>query len=83
MMYGKLVAGYLVLAEEMFPTEDEYIKAGYKRVITTPYPTKVGGYTYLMGWEESDAITQTWTLTPLTDDLDDSEALSIILGGAE
>ena len=63
---------------------EQMLSQGWKLVVFTPQPEAPEGYYYSSDWEEYDAeITQTWTLVPLPDDIDDSEALSIILGGVE
>lgn len=92
-MYGKLIDGNLRIAPKMLhigsnnvwnPTEEQYNAAGYKPVAFTEMPEAPEGYYYESGWEEQEtAIVQTWTLVELPDDIDDAEALQIILGGDE
>lgn len=82
-MYAKLKSGYLFSATERFPTKEDYIAAGYKPVSFVNQPDDhPSGYYYESGWEEqTDTIVQTWTLTPLPDDIDEAEAYDIIFGG--
>lgn len=93
-MYGKLIEGRLLPAPKKLsgdnttvfnPPAEMYFSAGYKPVTFTASPDDPpAGYTYESGWEETgETIVQTWTLVELPDDIDDAEALSIILGGAE
>lgn len=83
-MYAKLRSGYLILATENLPTKEDYIAAGYKPVEFIPRPENSGSNGYAVGWEETtEAIVQTWTLTPLPDDIDAAEAYNIIFGGTE
>lgn len=83
-MFAKLKHGYLITATENLPSKEAYIAVGYKEVEFAPQPQAEVGYIYESGWEETDdAIVQTWTLTPLPDDIDDAEAYDIIFGGAE
>ena len=93
-MYGKLRGGVLRFAPNILPgdgvnvwnpPEEMYLEQGWKPVVMTEppddYPT---GYSYESGWEEQDKlIVQIWTLTPLPDEIDDAEALAIILGGGD
>ena len=92
-MYGKLIDGELYGAPKKLngdgvvvynPPAEMYAAQGWKPVIFTDEPESPAGYYYESGWEEqADAIVQTWTLTPLPDDIDDAEAYDIIFGGAE
>ena len=92
-MYAKLIDGALQIAPKKLPgdgvivynpPEEMYRAAGYKPVTFTDAPEAPEGYYYESGWEETaDAIVQTWTLTPLPDDIDEAEAYDIIFGGAE
>lgn len=91
-MYGKLIEGDLTIAPRNLPGDgvvvynppaEMYLSQGWKPVQFTEEPEAPSGYYYESGWEETDeAIVQTWTLEPLPDDVDDSEALEILLGGA-
>jgi len=91
-MYGKLIDGNLRIAPKVLhgegtivynPHAGMYLAQGWKPVEFTKAPEAQDGFYYESGWEEQpDAIVQTWTLTPLPDDIDDSEALEILLGGA-
>lgn len=91
-MYGKLENDILILAPKMLPGEgvnvwnppaEMYLAQGWKPVVYTDPPNDPpSGYYYESGWEEqADAIVQTWTLTPLPDDIDEAEAYDIIFGG--
>lgn len=92
-MYGKLIDGNLKIAPRKLngdgvvvynPPEAMYRAAGYKPVKFTDAPEAPEGYYYESGWEEQDdAIVQTWTLTPLPDDIDEAEAYDIIFGGGD
>ena len=77
-MYGKLIEGNLQIAPKKLngdgvvvynPPAEMYREQGWKPVCES-------------GWEETaEAIVQTWTLTPLPDDIDEAEAYDIIFGG--
>ena len=92
-MYGKLINGNLKIApnhitvgaNNVWNANTEMMRAqGWKPVVFSEPPEAPTGYYYASGWEEqTDAIVQTWTLTEPPDDIDDSEAIDIILGGAE
>ncbi len=92
-MYGKLIDGALQIAPKKLPgdgvivynpPEEMYREQGWKPVTFVDPPEAPSGYYYESGWEErDDAIVQTWTQTPLPDDIDDAEAYGIIFGGAE
>lgn len=92
-MYAKLIAGALHIAPKKLPgdgttvynpPESMYREQGWKPVTFVDPPEAPAGYYYESGWEEqTDSIVQTWTLTPLPDDIDDAEAYGIIFGGAE
>ena len=91
-MYGKLVNNTLRVAPKRLtigannvwnPTGEQYEEAGYKVVEYTTQPEAPEDYYYAPGWEEQEhAIVQTWTLEELPADIeiDDIEALGIILG---
>lgn len=86
MIYGKLVDGELRGAPNPLKTEESYIFTnnaaiylanGYKPIILTEYPSD--GKNYIAAWTETETeITQIWTELPQTDEISDSEALSII-----
>ena len=90
-MYAKLIDGAFQIAPKKLPGDgtivynppaEMYAEAGYKPVTFTDAPEAPSGYYYESGWEEqTDAIVQTWTLTPLPDDIDEAEAFDIIFGG--
>ena len=92
-MYGKLINGELYGAPKKLsgdgvtvwnPPEAMYLAQGWKPVVFSDPPEAPSGYYYESGWEErTDEIVQTWTLTPLPDDIDEAEAYDIIFGGAE
>lgn len=85
-MYGKLVNGELRGAPNPLKTEESYIFTnnaaiylanGYKPIILTDCPSD--GKSYVGSWAETETeITQIWTELPQTDEISDSEALSII-----
>ena len=85
-MYGKLVNGELRGAPRPLKTADGdvftndpsiYLANGYKPIITAEYPSD--GKNYIDSWTETETeITQIWTELPQTDEIPDSEALSII-----
>ena len=86
MIYGKLVNGELRGAPNPLKTEESYIFTnnaaiylanGYKPIILTDSPSD--GKSYASSWAETETeITQIWTELPQTDEISDSEALSII-----
>lgn len=86
MIYGKLVDGELRGAPNPLKTEESYIFTnnaaiylanGYKPIILTDCPSD--GKSYIDSWAETETeITQIWTELPQTDEISDSEALSII-----
>ena len=92
-MYGKLVNGELRGAPRPIKTENGdvfttdpnlLLQYGYKPIITAEYPSD--GKSYTDSWAETETeITQVWTEQPQTDDdpISDSEALEIIIGGAD
>lgn len=91
-MYGKLIEGNLTIAPRKLPgdgvvvynpPEEMYLMQGWKPIQFTDEPDAPIGYHYEESWEEtSDEIVQTWTLVEDPDDIDDAEALEILLGGA-
>ena len=86
MMYGKLIDGELRGAPRPIKTENGdvftndpalLLQYGYKPIILTEYPSD--GKSYIDSWAETETeITQIWTELPQTDEISDSEALSII-----
>lgn len=90
-MYGKLIDDELHIAPKKLngdgvvvynPPAEMYLEQGWKPVTFVDTPEAPSGYYYESGWEEqTDAIVQTWTLTPLPDDIDEAEAYDIIFGG--
>lgn len=92
-MYAKLINDALTIAPKKLngegvivynPPAEMYLAQGWKPVTFVDPPEAPSGYYYKSGWEEqTDAILQTWTLTPLPDDIDGAEAFDIIFGGAE
>ena len=90
-MYGKLIEGELQIAPKKLngggvvvynPPAEMYLAQGWKPVTFVDPPEAPSGYYYESGWEETaKAIVQTWTLTPLPDDIDEAEAYDIICGG--
>lgn len=90
-MYGKLISGSVQYAPNKLPGDgvvvynpsaEMYLAQGWKPVRFTDAPEAPTGYYYESGWEENeDEIVQTWTLTPLPDDIDEAEAFNIIFGG--
>ena len=86
MIYGKLVDGELRGAPRPIRTENGdvftndpalLLQYGYKPIILTEYPSD--GKNYIDSWTETESeITQIWTELPQTDEISDSEALSII-----
>ena len=85
-MYGKLVNGELRGAPRPIRTENGdvftndpalLLQYGYKPIITADYPSD--GKSYIDSWTETESeITQIWIEQPQTDEIPDSEALSII-----
>lgn len=90
-MYGKLVNNALIIAPRKLPSGDNtvynppaelYLAQGWLPVEYTESPEAPEDYYYEPGWEQTeDAIVQTWTLTPMPDDIDEAEAFDIIFGG--
>lgn len=90
-MYAKLIDDALTIAPKKLngegvivynPPAEMYLEQGWKPVTFVDPPEAPSGYYYESGWEEqTDAIMQTWTLTPLPDDIDEAEAFGIIFGG--
>jgi hypothetical protein len=92
-MYAKLIDGALQTAPKKLtgdgvivynPPAEMYLAVGYKPVTFVDPPEAPEDFYYESGWEEqTDAIVQTWTLTPLPEDIDEAEAYDIIFGGAK
>ena len=86
MMYAKIESGELRGAPRPIKTENGdvftndpsiYLTNGYKPIIMAEYPSD--GKSYIDSWTETETeITQIWTELPQTDEISDSEALSII-----
>ena len=75
MHYAKWIDGLLDVSEEP--------KDGYKPLTFTDPPEAPSGYEALSFWRETDgAWVQTWEVVLDADEVDDAEALSILLGGA-
>ena len=99
MKYAKLINNYPLFAPNPItvgdrqignPPYDEdgrnptYEAEGYKKVVYTDEPETEPGYIAVPGWEETEKeIVQTWTIEQDSGEIDDSEALNIILGGSE
>lgn len=93
-MYGKLTDGRLIHAPKMLTVNDthvwnataeQYAALGWLPVVYTDAPEQDGYYAE-SGWAEEDGrIVQEWVLVPIPEDedIDDAEALQIILGGDE
>ena len=85
-MYGKLIDGKLRGAPMLLKTEQGdvftnnpsiYLANGYKPIILMEYPSD--GKSYIDLWTETESeITQIWIEQLQTDEIPDSEALSII-----
>ena len=85
-MHGKLINGELRGAPRPIKTADGdvftndpsiYLANGYKPIIMAEYPSD--GKSYIDSWAETETeITQIWMELPQTDEISDSEALSII-----
>ena len=92
-MYAKLISGNLHPAPNPIyidpwwvgnPTPEMLIAEGYKPVRYTTPPETQPGYIAVPEWEETkEEIVQTWTIEQDSGEIDDSEALNIILGGSE
>ena len=93
-MYGKLINGNLTIAPKMLTigtnhvwnaTAEQYAAQGWLPVVYTDAQEQDGYYAE-SGWAEEDGrIVQEWVLIPIPEDedIDDAEALQIILGGDE
>lgn len=91
MRYAKLINGVINFAPRKIkyedtiiynPTDDTLLELGYKEVEYTEQPVVEEEYVAIEGWEElEDKIKQTWTIEKGSDEIDDYEALNIILGG--
>lgn len=91
-MYAKLINGNLTIAPKMLTvgstnvwnaSDEQYAAQGWLPVVYTDAPEQDGYYAE-SGWAEEDGrIVQEWVLIPIPEDadIDDSEALNIILGG--
>lgn len=93
MRYAKLINGSISYAPNPIlhaglwygnPPGSVYEAEGYKPVIYTDPPETQPGYIAVPGWEETETeIVQIWTVEQDSGEIDDSEALNIILGGSE
>ena len=93
MRYAKLIDGQIQFATRKLtvgeytvynPTPEMLIAEGYKPVVYTEPPTVEPGFVAVPGWEEREnEIVQIWTIEQDSGEIDDSEALNIILGGSE
>lgn len=93
-MNAKLEEGRLIVAPKMLvigsthvwnATAEQYAEQGWLPVVYTDAPERDGYYAE-SGWAEEDGrIVQEWVLIPIPADadIDDAEALQIILGGDE
>ena len=89
-MFAKMIEGMIQFAPSVLsgdgvnvwnPPAEMYLAQGWKPVVFTDEPEAPSGYYYESGWEEqTDEIVQTWTLTPLPDDIDDAELVNILCG---
>lgn len=91
MKYGKFDDNALVIAPNVLngegvtvynPPAEMYAEQGWKPIThTEPPDDPPEGYYYESGWEETaETIVQTWTLTPLPDDIDEAELVNILFG---
>lgn len=90
-MYAKLIDGVISYAPKHIAIGDnniwnasaeQMLSVGYKLVVFSDTPEAPEGFYYELGWDETETeIIQTWTLTPLPDDIDPAEAFDIIFGG--
>lgn len=93
MKYAKLMDDTVVFAPNPIlhnglwhgnPPGSVYEAEGYKPVVYTDQPTVDPGYVAIPGWEGTETeIVQIWTIEQDSGEIDDSEALNIILGGSE
>ena len=66
------------------PTPETLIELGYKPLIYTDPPETEEGYVAISSWAETEeTIMPTWIIEQDSGEIDDSEALNIILGGSE
>lgn len=92
MVFGKLIDGEIYFAKRAVeyygetiknPSEDILRDLGFLEIEFTPQPEAPDGFEYLPTWEEKGgAIVQGWKPFPVDDEISDTEALSILLGGA-
>lgn len=94
-MRAKIIDGEIVFAPrkivreidgEMYttynPTDEMLADAGWLTVVETEPPEAPEGYHYEATYTEDDGeIVQGWVLVEDSDDISDSEALDIIMGG--
>lgn len=83
-MFGKLKNGVFIRAPYRMG-KDEALRNGYKPVVLTPPPSYDDAHDAVEYLEETDTgIIRHWNIVELPTidaDIDDSEALNIILGG--
>ena len=92
MKYAKLINGAIRYAPNPVrydgniignPPEAVWEALGYQPVTFTEPPAAEEGCVAVPGWVETpEAIMQTWTLEP-EGDISDTDAIEILLGGAE
>lgn len=92
-MFAKIINGEIYFAQRIIkvgddtivhPTQKQLEQLGYLPVQFTEQPASIEGYCYEPTWEEKNGvILQGWNLVESKEDIDDTEALNIILGGAE
>lgn len=76
MYYAKWIDGLLDVSEAE--------KDGYKPMVFSEPPEAPSGYEAGFFWKETaSAWVQTWEIVPASDEVDDAEALNIILGGGD
>lgn len=93
-MYGILIDGVLQTAPRKVeynstiiynPPDEVYEALGYYHVTFVEEPQDAPeGYHYEFEWtQDADEILQVWSLVEDSDEVDEVEALNILLGGAE
>lgn len=93
MHYAKLINNYPSYAPRRMrvgvnivynPTDAQLLAEGWLPVIETEPPeTDAQHYAEPRWTEENGQIVQTWTPTPLPDDISEAEAYDIIFGGGD
>ena len=89
-MYGKLIDGSIQYAPRKItegsaiiynPTGAQLEALGYKPIEVEPQPEVPEGYHLEVVWSETEsAIIKDWEIVKDPDDIDDTEALAIMLG---